>query len=198
MENLVKKGIWAIICVLLLCLACKFVIKPIACAVDAGNFRSEVHAYLTTVEESVTTAAFDWANTDRTVGFTSDRERNRLIDRLSNLRNGGRTHFGRYDEDSWKRLHRDILEQVIWAARYRAAKKIGIDINVVSKKDWEQELPQAFEHRYQLEELHIQIARLSWGYSDDNIPELRQEFEHLRQKLDTLMDELNIQKRNGR
>lgn len=172
-----------------------FAIKPVYGWIAEENLRRDVKIYEQEVEESIVESTFGWLNTnpkgfDRARG---DHNRMSLIERLSRLRSGGGTQFSQFEHDSWARLHRDILEEMTWSARSRAEAELGTNRNNVEWETTQLYLPEGWEKRMELHKLHNRLGGCYYGYKETPA-ELRAKFDEIRLAIDTLMDELKINK----
>lgn len=171
-----------------------FVVSPVYGWIAEENLRRDVKIYEKEVEESIVESTFGWVNTSPK-GFSrdDDHERRNLIERMSRLRSGGGTQFSQFESDSWERLHRDILEELSWSARRRAEADLGTDRNNVEWETTKRYMPDGWEKRMELHKLHNRLGGCYYGYKQTPA-ELRAKFDEIRLAIDTLMDELKIDK----
>ncbi|MDD5623378.1 MAG: hypothetical protein PHI23_01555 [Candidatus Peribacteraceae bacterium] len=190
-----RVAMWGVV-VAVIVLAWYFVVVPFRRASAEADFCNEVRKYLVDVEPVITECTFDWVNTDQERGFTREGEHNRsrLIERLSCLRSGGYVQFSSIERDSWRRLHRDILDELVWCARARAEKELGKDRNAVDFETSKKYLPSGWEKHFEVELLHSKLDGVWIVYPGNNLGERRKEFTEARARLDELMDELKIKK----
>lgn len=190
-------GIWAVVVAVVGGIGWCFVVDPIRQSFAETGFQGEVRQYLVSVEPAVAESAFDWVNTSPDRGFVREDEHNRLrlIDRLSYLRSGGRVQFSGYESDSWRRLHRDILEEAVWCARGRAEKELGKDRNGIDFETAKRYLPSGWEKRFEVELLHSRLCSVDFVPPGKSLGERHAEFVELRGQMDKLMDELKSGKK---
>ena len=190
-----KTVAWLVGGAIALALGWHFVLNPVLNMFAEQDFQEEVREYLVAVEPAIVESAFDEFNTDKKkTGFHEklEHQRMRLIDRMSHLRAGGATQFSSWEKDSWSRVHRDIFDEVAHGARLRASEKHGTyDLPWKTVQPF---LPDGWEKRSAIRELHYKLKSVASGYRTP-LAERREAFVEMSEKMDQLMNELNIKKR---